>query len=1192
MQKVYSSVIAACLIMIAGLLAVSCGNGGNPAIPDDPGSSVQSLPGPGDEPGDSGYVPPMYQHLGGMPDYAPDEVLVVLDEGMFPRRNDNRLVPDAANRALALLTQHNLEIIRTIPTDWGTVYRLRITDGLSVPDKVAELERLAEIEIAEPNGRVHFIDAPYFPNDPLWENPNDYDDDPRSTVHEQFGPSKTGASYVWGDTTGAGMVVCIIDTGIQTWHEDLSANMWINEDEIPDNDTDDDGNGYIDDIYGWDTDEDDNDITDYGGGSYHGTGCSGVVASTRDNNKGCVGIAPGARLMGIRIGFNTGFYSAVTEGIQYAMDNGADVVSMSFITTNDSDIMRNAMNAAYEAGVILVAGAGNDDGQYIYYPCTWDSVVKVGATSPFSQKWAYDPIDETRISIAAGFGWGSTYGNGLEIMGFGEHYITTFGGGPDEYWDGVNDKFFGGTSNATPMVAAAFALLKSYYPGMTAEWYRTRLRDTADDVMAVGYDIYSGYGRMSMVRAIYGVDHYTGEEDPDGFVDVEPHGGQVIDSLNYASGGDYVDTEDLFKFTATETGFIGADLDIHTWGENLDIELYSDPSMLPQYLLDDSIRENHMNDSHELVGCACEAGETYYIRVFPAGPGDSTAYTLSVLNVVNYLDLVGHGSYDPGFVHRQCTDRLLGYIDLDVGFSVHLREMIFSHRGTMPAENLVGIHVYRDANGNYEYDDNDIEVGYGEATGTNRIIVDGMNDEINFATSPKRYFFSIDLSGIDENAEYELVLTDYKAISTAEAEEAPYDDFPISFGPFQVGVDVDPPTWDTTVGIQDVSARYQAAVLYWNRASDPLTPPVRYNVYWTQELPFDFGTANHRNRVSTSGGGDYDYSYKLNNLNNDEEYYVAVRAIDQANNEDDNTVYLAVTPSAASDPTAPQVLGSFNTAGNAWEVVADGANQRVFVADMNGGVLVIDVSDPTAPSMIDQVPGAGISGVEYDGRYVYAAGAQGLSIIDPDAVGGAELVSLVGFPDGLDCCVVGDWVYVSETGNSILPVDVSDPFNPVTYPTVGSGQSGYGMDAEAGYLYVATNSKPRVFDLSDPSAPSNTGADFGGNYAYEIDAMGDRLYVTYWFNHRFSIYTLADPAHPSWIGGFTSTGGYYASDITMYNGYLYFGTNWRHIECLNVDVPSDIIELGQVRTDGPDGLDNDGMFIYSAENEHGLKVIL
>jgi len=366
--------------------------------------------------------------------YAPGEVLVVLKDGVVLTDGDGRPTPAGIANGTAFLANHGLAIKRVIPAGWATVYRLRICDGQSVMAKVAELKSVSEVELVEPNYKVYFCGAPYFPNDPFWENPNDSDNDPRSTVFEQFGPSKIGASVVWNDTKGSSdVVVCVLDTGVQWWHEDLQAIMWTNEDEIPDNGLDDDENGYIDDFYGWDTDQDDNDITEYNANySYHGTACSGVIAAEQDNNLGCSGIAPGVRVMGVKcdLGGGSGYTSSVIEGVDYARSNGAHVISMSFRTYSDSEAMHNTMDFAYENGVLLVGGAGNEDSTELTYPASWSCVIEVGGTSPFLKAPTYVPTDEIRISVSAGFGWGSNWGPHLEVMAFGEHYITTYGSGP------------------------------------------------------------------------------------------------------------------------------------------------------------------------------------------------------------------------------------------------------------------------------------------------------------------------------------------------------------------------------------------------------------------------------------------------------------------------------------------------------------------------------------------------------------------------------------------------------------------------------------------------------------------------------------------------------------------------------------------------------------------------------------------
>ncbi len=1176
---------------------MSCGGGGNPVVPSsDNTSNIQDSGGSEFSPEQDSTGEPFKMddtwHPDDGPDYAQDEVLITFHDGFIQYETDGQMTLDSAQNGLDLLTSHGLEIIKILELSWGTLYQLKITDGIPVQDKVNELKSVQEIDIAEPNYRMHLQDSPWVPNDPLWENPNDSDDDPRTNVWEQFGPSKIGASYIWENVTGEGQVVCILDTGVQTWHEDLADNLWINEGEIPDDGIDNDENGYIDDIYGWDVGDNDNDIKEYNNNyNYHGTACAGVVAAIRDNNLGCTGIAPGSKVMGVRLRFTATFVTQVIEGVEYAKNNGADIVSMSFISSDYSESMENTMIAADAAGVLLVAGAGNYDATYILYPCSFDSVVKVGATSPFSQKWAYNPIDEVRISIAAGFGWGSTYANGLEIMGYGEHYITTKGNCASCYWDGVNDNFFGGTSNATPMVAAAYALLRSYFPGETNDWYRDRMNGTADDLHGAGYDIETANGRINVLRAIYGADRYALEEDADGFVDLGPHGLEVFDSVNNALSGDYIDQSDLYKITTGTSGYQVVILNIFTYGENLDIKLFSHPSLAPEFLLDEAVGENHANDNKEIIGTACEAGETFYIQVNAVAPGDASSYDLTAKIVQNDFDLVDHGSIDPGFIHVGKNNVLVGYLTFESGFRVYLEELILSMSGSMPPSNLTGMHLYRDIDGDHNFDSGEELIANANDNGTNRWRFSGFSHEINMTNSPMSYFITADISGVTENAEFSLVLTSYKDASTEEGLEIPYTKFPVEIGPVVVGVDVDPPTWNSTVGAQLAEPQYAAAMIYWNAASDVLTPPVKYNVYWTQTLPFDFGSADVAWNVNDSGSTDFDSEWKLTGLNNDEEYYIAVRAEDQAGNEEENTVYVTATPSAASDPTNPQVIGIRNTPGSSWEVVCDPANQRVFVADYQGGVRIIDVSDPTNPTNVDSVAGSGVAGVDFDGTYVYAASAIGLLIIDPDFAGGAAIVSQVFFYNALDVQLAGNWVYVTDRGTELMPVDITDPLTPIEYPSVSSGDIGYGIDEQNGYLYVATNTKPRVFDLTDPSAPVMVST-FGGNGAYEIDAIDDLLYVTYWSQHRFSIYDLSDPADPQYINQYISDAGYYGADVEMFNGYLYFGTNSRDIEVLNVDDPLNIFKLGEIQTDGPDGLGTDGSFVYSAENQHGLKVII
>ncbi|MCK4719192.1 S8 family serine peptidase, partial [bacterium] len=434
------SVLPVIALLIASLLLLTSCSGSDPISPSNNEGVIEQLshedsPSGGLELTQSDQAFSPSSQTDDILPYAPNQVLITLNAEYIQKNYIAPQQPDTNGDRTSILDQYGVSFREGIDAGWSMVYVLEIIDGASVPDKVAELESLPEVELAEPNYRYDFCDVPYTPNDPLWENQNDLDEDPRTTVFEQFGPSKIGANVVWNDTFGnPSVVVCVIDSGIAYDHEDLENVMWINEAEIPDNEIDDDSNDFVDDIYGWDFYEDDNDIKEYNNDEYyHGTSCAGVIATEHDNGLGCAGIAPGSRLMGVRIGFGYSYLSVLLGGVKYARDNGADILSMSFSGTEYSSILKNSMIYAWNDGLVLVAAASNDDNQELHYPAAYDSVVCVGGTSPFGKRWSYQPIDEIRISKSAGFYWGSNYGPQLEVMAFGEFYITTRGNNVTSY---------------------------------------------------------------------------------------------------------------------------------------------------------------------------------------------------------------------------------------------------------------------------------------------------------------------------------------------------------------------------------------------------------------------------------------------------------------------------------------------------------------------------------------------------------------------------------------------------------------------------------------------------------------------------------------------------------------------------------------------------------------------------------------
>jgi len=258
------------------------------------------------------------------------------------------------------------------------------------------------------------------------------------------------------------VIVAVIDTGVDYSHLDLRNNIWINPAEIPDNGIDDDGNGYIDDVYGWDCVGNDKDPMDDNG---HGTHVAGIIAA--ENNKiGTVGIAYNCKIMVLKAGNSSGYFnnSDIAEAIQYAYMNGASVINMSFGGSNISLAVEEALENAYTTSV-LVAAAGND-GACNNLACPFCLVKKV----------SYPAALPYVIGVM------STNGNGTKVSDFSnyDHYpfgnieyeVFAVGEAVPSCWPGNKYATLNGTSMAAPVVSGIAALLRSAFPDR--ETYSTK----------------------------------------------------------------------------------------------------------------------------------------------------------------------------------------------------------------------------------------------------------------------------------------------------------------------------------------------------------------------------------------------------------------------------------------------------------------------------------------------------------------------------------------------------------------------------------------------------------------------------------------------------------------------------------------------------------------------------------------------
>ncbi|HNT88750.1 MAG TPA: S8 family serine peptidase, partial [Candidatus Hydrogenedentes bacterium] len=391
-----------------------------------------------------------------------------------------------------------------------------------------------------------------------------------------------GQQYKYVARWSEHIVVAALDTGVHLYYgqgylkyEDLNANQWFNEND-PIGGGDDDGNGLVDDYYGWDFCDDDNVPFDESVGG-HGTSSAGVVAGVTNNSAGIAGIAggwapniPGCRIMPIRVvsfpctATSLADVGAVTQGILYAADMGAHVLTMSLGVYDATQDLTDAVRYARACGSVLVAAAHNFDNYDDMgpgYPARYPEVICVGALnrrqvandtvqrkfgsetqgpSEFGednrgpgQRYGGGPCieqhpEDCNVCLDYVDGWGSNFGPQLDIMAPGMEIWTTdtsgaLGHNDNQYanWDynaSENPEFwYNKTSSATPQVAGVVALVLSATlgvddkPTLAPEQVQAILQFTADDmhynrddyeIAGPGRDIYTGYGRVNAEAAV------------------------------------------------------------------------------------------------------------------------------------------------------------------------------------------------------------------------------------------------------------------------------------------------------------------------------------------------------------------------------------------------------------------------------------------------------------------------------------------------------------------------------------------------------------------------------------------------------------------------------------------------------------------------------------------------------------------
>ena len=433
-------------------------------------------------------------------DHVDNEVLVKISSG-------------GESRGISRLSREGYSDVKRIgKTDW---YLVKLSDRQTIADALRSLGRYDTILGVQPNFiyRLHQI-----PNDPQWDTTGLY------------GLQRISAPAAWDITTGSPeVVVANIDTGMRLTHEDLAANIWVNPGEIPNNGIDDDNNGFIDDVHGWDFRFNDNDPSDQHG---HGTHTGGTIGAVGNNALGVVGVNWNVRIMPIKI-----FSQAANDTTSAMLIAAYDYVRMmkergvNIRVANNSyggcpeacgydQATKDAIDALGDAGVLNVFSAGNAGSNVElspFYPGSYDSpsILNVAASNFSDGRASFSNFGLISVDVAAP-------GAGIQ---------STTNGSNSSYGP------MGGTSMAAPHVSGVAALLAAHHPHLSAASIKATIMNSSDQLAAWSGVVRSG-GRLNAANAL--LSPTICNFDPSmKTVALPTKGGSFVATINAAANCDY-----------------------------------------------------------------------------------------------------------------------------------------------------------------------------------------------------------------------------------------------------------------------------------------------------------------------------------------------------------------------------------------------------------------------------------------------------------------------------------------------------------------------------------------------------------------------------------------------------------------------------------------------------------------------------
>lgn len=381
-------------------------------------------------------------------------------------------------------TAVQLNSIEARATGLDRMYTVRYDEPIEPFDLCKRLMSNPDVEYATP---LFIHSLSFTPNDPRFS--------------QQGALTRLRAAQAWDVTKGSpDVLIAIIDSGTDYEHEDLAPNIWTNPKEIPNNNVDDDQNGFVDDVRGWDfvgnvtsneamnnilrPDNDpkvrSNTMTDV---LAHGTSTAGCASAATNNGKGIASVGFGCRIIPIKCGSDNPQAQGILRGyeaIRYAADLGADVINCSWGRIGNDPGAQDAIDYAVSKGAVVVAATGNVGANMDvtpFFPASAQNVLAVGSVS-----------DNDVPSGFSNYGWDAT------TYAPGENVLTTY---PGNQYRGQS-----GTSFSCPIVAGICGLVKSAHPDWTPHQIIQQIRSTSD-VMASAIDRRQQfYGRVNAERAV------------------------------------------------------------------------------------------------------------------------------------------------------------------------------------------------------------------------------------------------------------------------------------------------------------------------------------------------------------------------------------------------------------------------------------------------------------------------------------------------------------------------------------------------------------------------------------------------------------------------------------------------------------------------------------------------------------------